>query len=239
MEITRRNRCSLLPKTSSSGQAAPSTTPGTGLSLSRQILERASTWRTTPTISCLYNQMLAQILWHGFTIGEVQLPTRYFPPRASSHQFPPQCPLCLGCLATGLQFRLAKNRPGPLPPFPPRLASPPNPLGEGDVSSPPPPSQPQSFLGRDVPAPFPTSITLGAGDVPSPASHALGTKTFWDETSHAPIPTPQITSGLETSRLHTSRALGTQNFLGRDVPAPIQTLISVLESHVERISPAS
>jgi len=48
-------------------------------------------------------------------------------------------------------------------------------------------------------------------------------KTSWDETSQ-PRSRPSITSGVETSRLHTSRAIATQNFLGRDVPAPIPTL---------------
>ena len=58
--------------------------------------------------------------------------------------------------------------------------------------------------------------------LPNPSS-PLAPKTSWDETSQ-PLPAASITSGLETSRLQTSRAFATQNFLGRDVPAPIQTL---------------
>ena len=53
------------------------------------------------------NQMLAQILWHGFTIGEVSCPTKYFK-EASSINFSRSCKYGFGCLATGLQFRLAK-----------------------------------------------------------------------------------------------------------------------------------
>lgn len=53
------------------------------------------------------NQMLAQILWHGFTIGEVSCPTKYFP-EASSINFRRSVKYGLGCLAVGLQYRLAK-----------------------------------------------------------------------------------------------------------------------------------
>ncbi|MGA9453138.1 MAG: glycosyltransferase family 2 protein [Verrucomicrobiia bacterium] len=53
------------------------------------------------------NQMLAQILWHGFTIGEVSCPTKYFP-EASSINFRRSLKYGFGCLATALAFRLAK-----------------------------------------------------------------------------------------------------------------------------------
>jgi glycosyltransferase involved in cell wall biosynthesis len=53
------------------------------------------------------NQMLAQILWHGFTIGEVSCPTKYFP-EASSINFRRSVRYGFGCLWTGLSFRLAK-----------------------------------------------------------------------------------------------------------------------------------
>jgi glycosyltransferase involved in cell wall biosynthesis len=53
------------------------------------------------------NQMLAQILWHGFTIGEVSCPTKYFKD-ASSINFRRSVQYGLGCLGTGLAFRLAK-----------------------------------------------------------------------------------------------------------------------------------
>jgi glycosyltransferase involved in cell wall biosynthesis len=53
------------------------------------------------------NQMLAQILWHGFTIGEVSCPTKYFA-EASSINFRRSLKYGFGCLSTGSQFRLAK-----------------------------------------------------------------------------------------------------------------------------------
>jgi glycosyltransferase involved in cell wall biosynthesis len=53
------------------------------------------------------NQMLAQILWHGFTIGEVSCPTKYFP-EASSINLRRSIKYGFGCLATGLGYRLTK-----------------------------------------------------------------------------------------------------------------------------------
>lgn len=55
------------------------------------------------------NQMLAQIWWFGFGIGEVSCPTKYFP-EASSINFQRSVRYGFGCLATGLLFRLAKWR---------------------------------------------------------------------------------------------------------------------------------
>jgi glycosyltransferase involved in cell wall biosynthesis len=53
------------------------------------------------------NQMLAQIFWHGFTIGEVSCPTKYFK-EASSINFQRSVKYGFGCLGVGLRFRLAK-----------------------------------------------------------------------------------------------------------------------------------
>ncbi len=53
------------------------------------------------------NQMLAQILWHGFTIGEVSCPTKYFTD-ASSINFRRSVKYGFGCLGTGTKFRLAR-----------------------------------------------------------------------------------------------------------------------------------
>lgn len=53
------------------------------------------------------NQMLAQILWNAHQIGEVSCPTKYFP-EASSINFRRSVKYGLGCLWTGLLFRLAK-----------------------------------------------------------------------------------------------------------------------------------
>ena len=53
------------------------------------------------------NQVLAQILWFGYTIAEVTCPTKYFT-EASSINFPRSMKYGMGCLLTGLKFRLAK-----------------------------------------------------------------------------------------------------------------------------------
>ena len=53
------------------------------------------------------NQMLAQILWFGYTIAEVSCPTKYFP-EASSINLPRSIKYGFGCLVTALTFRLAK-----------------------------------------------------------------------------------------------------------------------------------
>jgi glycosyltransferase involved in cell wall biosynthesis len=53
------------------------------------------------------NQMLAEILWHGFTIAEVSCPTKYFA-EASSINLQRSIRYGFGCLATAVTFRLAK-----------------------------------------------------------------------------------------------------------------------------------
>jgi glycosyltransferase involved in cell wall biosynthesis len=53
------------------------------------------------------NQMLAQIIYAGFEIGEVTCPTKYFP-EASSINFKRSMKYGLGCLAVSIQFRLNK-----------------------------------------------------------------------------------------------------------------------------------
>lgn len=53
------------------------------------------------------NQMLAQIIWQGFTIAEVSCPTKYFA-GASSINFRRSIRYGAGCLWTALIFRLAK-----------------------------------------------------------------------------------------------------------------------------------
>ncbi len=55
------------------------------------------------------NQMLAQILWFGYTIGEVSCPSKYFP-EASSINFRRSVIYGFGCLATAVLYRLAKMR---------------------------------------------------------------------------------------------------------------------------------
>lgn len=53
------------------------------------------------------NQILAQILWAGYTVAEVSCPTKYFT-EASSINFFRSVQYGLGCLQTALTFRLAK-----------------------------------------------------------------------------------------------------------------------------------
>jgi glycosyltransferase involved in cell wall biosynthesis len=53
------------------------------------------------------NQMLAQIIWAGYSIGEVSCPVKYFP-EASSIGFVRSVRYGLGCLATAIRFRFAK-----------------------------------------------------------------------------------------------------------------------------------
>lgn len=53
------------------------------------------------------NQMLAQIVWFGYTVAEVSCPTLYFP-EASSINLPRSITYGFGCLATALNYRLAK-----------------------------------------------------------------------------------------------------------------------------------
>jgi glycosyltransferase involved in cell wall biosynthesis len=53
------------------------------------------------------NQMLAQILWLGYPIGEISCPTKYFA-EASSINFRRSCVYGLGCLKTALLYRLSR-----------------------------------------------------------------------------------------------------------------------------------
>jgi glycosyltransferase involved in cell wall biosynthesis len=53
------------------------------------------------------NQVLAEILWRGHAIAEVTCPTAYFA-EASSINFARSVRYGFGCLATGLEFRLAR-----------------------------------------------------------------------------------------------------------------------------------
>jgi glycosyltransferase involved in cell wall biosynthesis len=73
---------------------------------SRQILEQVDLSSNSDDF-VFDNQILAQILWHGFTIGEVSCPTKYFP-EASSINLRRSIRYGFGCLATGLLYRLGK-----------------------------------------------------------------------------------------------------------------------------------
>jgi len=94
---------------------------------SRQLLETVP-WQTNSDDFVFDNQMLAQILWCGFTIAEVSCPTKYFA-EASSINFRRSVPYGFGCLATGLRFRLARWGIGKSVLFPTALAQPARPAG--------------------------------------------------------------------------------------------------------------
>jgi glycosyltransferase involved in cell wall biosynthesis len=53
------------------------------------------------------NQMMAQIIWFGYTVAEVSCPTKYFA-EASSINFNRSIEYGIGCLKTACAFRLAK-----------------------------------------------------------------------------------------------------------------------------------
>ena len=73
---------------------------------SREILERLPLEANSDDF-VFDNQMLAQIIWFGYTIGEVSCPTLYFA-EASSINFRRSVRYGFGVLATALKFRLAK-----------------------------------------------------------------------------------------------------------------------------------
>lgn len=73
---------------------------------SREILERLPLEHNSNDF-LFDNQMLAQIIWFGYRIGEVSCPTKYFPD-ASSINFRRSLTYGLGVLRTSLQFRFQK-----------------------------------------------------------------------------------------------------------------------------------
>jgi glycosyltransferase involved in cell wall biosynthesis len=75
---------------------------------SREILEKLPLEENSNDF-VFDNQMLAQVLWFGYTIGEVSCPTQYFP-EASSINFRRSVKYGFGCLATGMEFRLARMK---------------------------------------------------------------------------------------------------------------------------------
>jgi glycosyltransferase involved in cell wall biosynthesis len=83
---------------------------------SRDILERLPLDANSDDF-VFDNQMLAQILWYGYTIGEVTCPTKYFT-EASSINVRRSIVYGFGCLHTAMTFRLAKAGLIRLPRFP-------------------------------------------------------------------------------------------------------------------------
>ena len=75
---------------------------------SRQLLEKLPIDANSDDF-VFDNQMLAQIIWLGYTIAEVSCPTKYFE-EASSINFRRSMKYGFECLITALTFRLAKAR---------------------------------------------------------------------------------------------------------------------------------
>ena len=73
---------------------------------SRQLLEKLPLEHNSDDF-VFDNQMLAQILWFGYTIAEVSCPTKYFA-EASSINLPRSIKYGFGCLLTSFKFRLAQ-----------------------------------------------------------------------------------------------------------------------------------
>jgi hypothetical protein len=73
---------------------------------SREILEKLPLDRNSDDF-VFDNQMLAQLVWFGYRIGEVSCPTKYFED-ASSINFRRSVIYGLGVLRTSLLFRFAK-----------------------------------------------------------------------------------------------------------------------------------
>jgi glycosyltransferase involved in cell wall biosynthesis len=75
---------------------------------SRELLERLSLEDNSDDY-VFDNQMLAQIIWQGYTIAEVSCPTKYFT-EASSINLRRSIRYGIGCLVTALIFRLARMK---------------------------------------------------------------------------------------------------------------------------------
>lgn len=73
---------------------------------SRELLEKIPFEKNSDDF-VFDNQMLAQIIWLGYTIAEISCPTKYFDD-ASSINFFRSVQYGLGCLSIALQFRLTK-----------------------------------------------------------------------------------------------------------------------------------
>src|SRR6266540_2143484 len=73
---------------------------------SRELLERLPLDANSDDF-VFDNQVLAQSHWLGYVIAEVTCPTKYFP-EGSSINFRRSVRYGLGCLKTGLQYRLAR-----------------------------------------------------------------------------------------------------------------------------------
>ena len=72
----------------------------------REVLEKIP-WQENSDDFVFDGQMLSQILFAGFRVGEISCPAKYFP-EASSINFARSVKYGFGCLLTAVQFRLQK-----------------------------------------------------------------------------------------------------------------------------------
>jgi len=87
---------------------------------SRELLQKLALEKNSDDF-VFDNQMLAQILWLGYSIAEVSCPTKYFA-EASSINFARSVRYGVGCVSTALEFRLARMgviKPSRFEPNPP------------------------------------------------------------------------------------------------------------------------
>ena len=73
---------------------------------SRELLERLPIEENSDDF-LFDNQMLAQVHWFGYTMGEISCPTKYFA-ESSSINLQRSIVYGIGCLVTGLTYRLAR-----------------------------------------------------------------------------------------------------------------------------------
>lgn len=72
----------------------------------RTVLETIP-WENNSNDFLFDNQMLSQIIYHGFTVGEITCPAKYFPEASSIGLFK-STEYGIGCLITAVQFRMNK-----------------------------------------------------------------------------------------------------------------------------------
>jgi glycosyltransferase involved in cell wall biosynthesis len=72
----------------------------------RDVLETIP-WKDNSNDFLFDNQMLSQIIYYGFTVGEITCPAKYFPEASSIGLFK-STEYGIGCLITAVQFRLNK-----------------------------------------------------------------------------------------------------------------------------------
>jgi hypothetical protein len=73
----------------------------------REVLESIP-WENNSNDFLFDNQMLCQIIYHGFLVGEITCPAKYFPEASSIGLFK-SAQYGIGCLKTAVEYRLNKT----------------------------------------------------------------------------------------------------------------------------------